>query len=75
MIRAKFLRFQIYWMVVTFPTCLLCLSENHEPTEPGERRRYGREFLLALQFVGASIQKTQGLPCINGVILDKVGGV
>lgn len=54
--------------------CLLRLS-GHASTEPGERRRYDREFLLALQFVGASIQKTQGLPCINGVILDKVGGV
>lgn len=61
--------------VVTKLPCLLCLSGNHELTEPGERRRYDREFLLALQFVGASIQKTQGLPCINGVILDKVGGV
>lgn len=51
------------------------LSGCYEPTEPGERRRYDREFLLALQFVGASMQKTQGLPLINGIILDKVGGV
>lgn len=55
--------------------CLTCLSGQRRPTEPGERRRYDREFLLGLQFVSASRQKTKDLPCINGVILDKVGDV
>ncbi|XP_058241424.1 eukaryotic translation initiation factor 4 gamma 1-like [Hemibagrus wyckioides] len=50
-------------------------SEPHpsaSPSNPKERKKYNREFLLRLRFVSASMRRPEGFPDIPGVVLDKV---
>ncbi|XP_058241384.1 eukaryotic translation initiation factor 4 gamma 1-like [Hemibagrus wyckioides] len=50
-------------------------SEPHpsaSPSNPKERKKYNREFLLRLRFVSASMHRPEGFPDIPGVVLDKV---
>ncbi|XP_058241409.1 eukaryotic translation initiation factor 4 gamma 1-like isoform X4 [Hemibagrus wyckioides] len=49
-------------------------SEPHpsaSPSNPKERKKYNREFLLRLRFVSASMRRPEGFPDIPGVVLDK----
>ncbi|XP_068196550.1 eukaryotic translation initiation factor 4 gamma 1-like isoform X3 [Antennarius striatus] len=48
-----------------------CEDEKVKPSDPGQKRRYDREFLLSRQFVGIGLIKPEGLPFISDVILDK----
>ncbi|KAM7379338.1 hypothetical protein PAMP_004900 [Pampus punctatissimus] len=47
-------------------------EEQWKPIDPEEKKRYDREFLLGFQFIGASMNKPEGLPIICDVVLDKV---
>ncbi|XP_053185317.1 eukaryotic translation initiation factor 4 gamma 1a isoform X2 [Scomber japonicus] len=47
-------------------------EEQWKPIDPEEKKRYDREFLLGFQFIGASMNKPEGLPLISDVVLDKV---
>ncbi|XP_052470130.1 eukaryotic translation initiation factor 4 gamma 1 isoform X5 [Carassius gibelio] len=46
-------------------------EEQWKPIDPEEKKRYDREFLLGFQFIGASMNKPEGLPHISDVVLDK----
>ncbi|XP_026061836.1 eukaryotic translation initiation factor 4 gamma 1-like isoform X3 [Carassius auratus] len=46
-------------------------EEQWKPINPEEKKRYDREFLLGFQFIGASMNKPEGLPHISDVVLDK----
>ncbi|XP_061695598.1 eukaryotic translation initiation factor 4 gamma 1a isoform X2 [Syngnathoides biaculeatus] len=47
-------------------------EEQWKPLNPEEKKRYDRKFLLGFQFISASMNKPEGLPVINDVVLDKV---
>ncbi|XP_061654535.1 eukaryotic translation initiation factor 4 gamma 1a isoform X11 [Phyllopteryx taeniolatus] len=47
-------------------------EEQWKPINPEEKKRYDRTFLLGFQFISASLNKPEGLPVINDVVLDKV---
>ncbi|KAM7400638.1 hypothetical protein PAMA_005028 [Pampus argenteus] len=47
-------------------------GEQWKPIDPEDKKRYDREFLLGFQFIGASMNKPEGLPLISDVVLDKV---
>uniref|UniRef100_A0AAY4AE37 Eukaryotic translation initiation factor 4 gamma 1-like n=2 Tax=Denticeps clupeoides TaxID=299321 RepID=A0AAY4AE37_9TELE len=46
-------------------------EDQWKPINPEEKKRYDREFLLGFQFIGASMNKPEGLPQISDVVLDK----
>ncbi|XP_029308570.1 eukaryotic translation initiation factor 4 gamma 1a isoform X2 [Cottoperca gobio] len=45
-------------------------EEKWKPIDPEDKKRYDREFLLGFQFIGASMNKPDGLPAISDVVLD-----
>ncbi|XP_057713072.1 eukaryotic translation initiation factor 4 gamma 1a isoform X2 [Corythoichthys intestinalis] len=47
-------------------------EEQWKPINPEEKKRYDRKFLLGFQFISASMNKPEGLPAIDDVVLDKV---
>ncbi|XP_077412357.1 eukaryotic translation initiation factor 4 gamma 1a isoform X2 [Vanacampus margaritifer] len=47
-------------------------EEQWKPINPEEKKCYDRKFLLGFQFISASMNKPEGLPVINDVVLDKV---
>ncbi|XP_061588278.1 eukaryotic translation initiation factor 4 gamma 1a isoform X2 [Cololabis saira] len=47
-------------------------EEQWKPINPEDKKQYDREFLLGFQFIGASMNKPEGLPIISDVVLDKV---
>ncbi|XP_077579998.1 eukaryotic translation initiation factor 4 gamma 1a isoform X6 [Stigmatopora nigra] len=47
-------------------------EEQWKPIDPEEKKRYDRKFLLGFQFISASMNKPEGLPSIDDVVLDKV---
>ncbi|CAB1442508.1 unnamed protein product [Pleuronectes platessa] len=47
-------------------------EEQWKPINPEEKKQYDRDFLLGFQFIGASMNKPEGLPTISDVVLDKV---
>ncbi|XP_061639179.1 eukaryotic translation initiation factor 4 gamma 1-like isoform X4 [Phyllopteryx taeniolatus] len=46
-------------------------EEQWKPINPEEKKKYDRGFLLGFQFISASMNKPEGLPAINDVVLDK----
>ncbi|XP_077396273.1 eukaryotic translation initiation factor 4 gamma 1 isoform X3 [Festucalex cinctus] len=46
-------------------------EEQWKPINPEEKKKYDRAFLLGFQFISASMNKPEGLPAINDVVLDK----
>uniref|UniRef100_A0A3Q2Y5H3 Eukaryotic translation initiation factor 4 gamma 1 n=1 Tax=Hippocampus comes TaxID=109280 RepID=A0A3Q2Y5H3_HIPCM len=46
-------------------------EEQWKPINPEEKKKYDRAFLLRFQFISASMNKPEGLPAINDVVLDK----
>ncbi|XP_051934758.1 eukaryotic translation initiation factor 4 gamma 1-like isoform X2 [Hippocampus zosterae] len=46
-------------------------EEQWMPINPEEKKKYDRAFLLRFQFISASMNKPEGLPAINDVVLDK----
>ncbi|XP_049582920.1 eukaryotic translation initiation factor 4 gamma 1 isoform X2 [Syngnathus scovelli] len=46
-------------------------EEQWKPINPEEKKKYDRKFLLGFQFISASMNKPEGLPAINDVVLDK----
>lgn len=47
-------------------------TEQWKPIDPEDKKRYDREFLLGFRYIGASMNKPEGLPLICDVVLDKV---
>ncbi|XP_049602385.1 eukaryotic translation initiation factor 4 gamma 1a isoform X1 [Syngnathus scovelli] len=47
-------------------------EEHWKPLNPEDKKRYDRKFLLGFQYSSASMNKPEGLPVINDVVLDKV---
>ncbi|XP_077421553.1 eukaryotic translation initiation factor 4 gamma 1 isoform X2 [Vanacampus margaritifer] len=46
-------------------------EDQWKPINPEEKKSYDRAFLLGFQFISASMNKPEGLPAINDVVLDK----
>uniref|UniRef100_A0A8C7NSJ2 Eukaryotic translation initiation factor 4 gamma, 1a n=1 Tax=Oncorhynchus mykiss TaxID=8022 RepID=A0A8C7NSJ2_ONCMY len=46
-------------------------TEQWKPIDPEDKKRYDREFLLGFRYIGASMNKPEGLPLICDVVLDK----
>nr|XP_029498326.1 eukaryotic translation initiation factor 4 gamma 1-like isoform X3 [Oncorhynchus nerka] len=46
-------------------------GEQWKPIDPEDKKRYDREFLLGFRYIGASMNKPEGLPLICDVVLDK----
>ncbi|XP_057694695.1 eukaryotic translation initiation factor 4 gamma 1-like [Corythoichthys intestinalis] len=46
-------------------------EEQWKPINPEEKKKYDRVFLLGFQFSSASMNRPEGLPAINDVVLDK----
>ncbi|XP_061684261.1 eukaryotic translation initiation factor 4 gamma 1-like isoform X4 [Syngnathoides biaculeatus] len=46
-------------------------EEQWKPINREEKKKYDRGFLLGFQFISASMNKPEGLPAINDVVLDK----
>ncbi|KAM9790515.1 eukaryotic translation initiation factor 4 gamma 1a isoform 6-T6 [Syngnathus typhle] len=47
-------------------------EEHWKPMNPEDKKRYDRKFLLGFQYSSVSMNKPEGLPVINDVVLDKV---
>ncbi|XP_061151213.1 eukaryotic translation initiation factor 4 gamma 1a isoform X5 [Syngnathus typhle] len=47
-------------------------EEHWKPMNPEDKKRYDRKFLLGFQYNSVSMNKPEGLPVINDVVLDKV---